>query len=344
MNESRAVVGLPAIERLHGGISEQLALVATFPQLEYPRSWPAAVQVTGPIEFELPYPDVELPDGRRPAGAGRAVDRAGSRLPAGARGARGARRRAGAGAGDDEPPAAERAAAGGARNAAVVDWLSYSQAMAAADLVICHGGHGTVARALGAGAPVLCCPAVGDMAENGARVAWAGAGLMLPWRSDDAGDAAADGATAARRGLVRRREPARSRPGRATTTAPQRARRAGRGAGSGLARKGPLSRAFEAPGVGLEPTTLRLTAACSAIELPRTVIQFALPSGARPTQALLSTGYASPTSTSAWQFAHSSTHFAASARSSRNGPRQSAQSTVANAFSCGRGDGTEARA
>ena len=67
-------------------------------------------------------------------------------------------------------------------NAVVVDWLSYTQAMAAADLVICHGGHGTVARALSAAAPVLCCPAVGDMAENGARVAWSGAGLMLPWR------------------------------------------------------------------------------------------------------------------------------------------------------------------
>ena len=67
-------------------------------------------------------------------------------------------------------------------NALVVDWLSYSQAMAAADLVICHGGHGTLARALGAGVPAICCPAVGDMAENGARVAWSGTGLMLPWR------------------------------------------------------------------------------------------------------------------------------------------------------------------
>jgi UDP:flavonoid glycosyltransferase YjiC (YdhE family) len=64
----------------------------------------------------------------------------------------------------------------------VVDWLSYSQVMPEAALVVCHGGHGTVARALAAGAPVLCCPAVGDMAENSARVAWAGAGLMLPWR------------------------------------------------------------------------------------------------------------------------------------------------------------------
>jgi UDP:flavonoid glycosyltransferase YjiC (YdhE family) len=67
-------------------------------------------------------------------------------------------------------------------NAAVVDWVGYSQVMPAADLVVTHGGHGTVARALGSGTPVLCCPAVGDMAENGARVQWAGAGLMLPWR------------------------------------------------------------------------------------------------------------------------------------------------------------------
>ena len=67
-------------------------------------------------------------------------------------------------------------------NALIVDWLSYTQAMAAADLVLCHGGHGTVARALAAGAPLICCPAVGDMAENGVRVAWSGAGLMLPWR------------------------------------------------------------------------------------------------------------------------------------------------------------------
>ncbi len=67
-------------------------------------------------------------------------------------------------------------------NARLYGWLSYSQAMAAADLVVCHGGHGTVARALGAGVPVLCCPAVGDMAENGARVGWAGVGLALPWR------------------------------------------------------------------------------------------------------------------------------------------------------------------
>jgi UDP:flavonoid glycosyltransferase YjiC (YdhE family) len=67
-------------------------------------------------------------------------------------------------------------------NAVLVDWLSYSQLMPAASLVICHGGHGTVARALGAGTPVLISPITGDMSETAMRVAWAGAGLSLPWR------------------------------------------------------------------------------------------------------------------------------------------------------------------
>jgi MGT family glycosyltransferase len=181
-NESRAAVGLAPTERLHGGISEQLALVATFPQLEYPRRWPPYVQVTGPMQFELTYPDVELPPGDEPlvlVAPSTAQDPE-CRLV-----------RAALEALADEPvrvlattnrhlPAEPLPPA--PANAVVVDWLSYTQAMAAADLVICHGGHGTVARALGAGAPVICCPAVGDMAENGARVAWAGAGLMLPWR------------------------------------------------------------------------------------------------------------------------------------------------------------------
>ena len=66
MNESRAELGLEPTQRLHGGISEQLALVATFPQLEYPRAWPRNVHVTGPMWFELPFEDVELPEGDDP--------------------------------------------------------------------------------------------------------------------------------------------------------------------------------------------------------------------------------------------------------------------------------------
>ena len=52
----RERLGLAPIERFHGGISPELALVATFPQLEYPRRWPAAVQVTGPMTFEVAPP------------------------------------------------------------------------------------------------------------------------------------------------------------------------------------------------------------------------------------------------------------------------------------------------
>jgi MGT family glycosyltransferase len=182
MNETRAAVGLPALDVFHAGLSSDLALVATFPQLEYPRRWPAHTHVTGPMTFELEHPEVEVPDGDGPlvvVAPSTAQDPERKLL------------RWSLDALADEPlrvlattnqldvPVPMPAAPA---NATVVDWISYSQAMPLADLVITHGGHGTVSRALGAGAPVLCCPAVGDMAENGARVQWAGAGLMLPWR------------------------------------------------------------------------------------------------------------------------------------------------------------------
>jgi UDP:flavonoid glycosyltransferase YjiC (YdhE family) len=50
------------------------------------------------------------------------------------------------------------------------------------DAVVCHAGHGTVARALASGVPVVACPAAGDMAENSSRIAWAGAGVAVPRR------------------------------------------------------------------------------------------------------------------------------------------------------------------
>src|SRR5439155_900174 len=58
--------GLAPLARVHGGISEDLALVATFPQLEYPRQWPASVHVVGPLAWELPCEDIELPGGDAP--------------------------------------------------------------------------------------------------------------------------------------------------------------------------------------------------------------------------------------------------------------------------------------
>jgi UDP:flavonoid glycosyltransferase YjiC (YdhE family) len=181
LNEVREELGLAPVERFHGGISEGLALVATYPQLEYPRRWAAHVHVTGPMFFELPHPDVELPEGEGPLvlvapstsqdPAGRLVRVALEALAEEPVRVVATTNREGTAPGVPAPD-----------NAVVVDWLSYAQVMPRASLVICHGGHGTAARALAEGVPVLVCPAIGDMAETGARVAWAGAGLMLPGR------------------------------------------------------------------------------------------------------------------------------------------------------------------
>jgi UDP:flavonoid glycosyltransferase YjiC (YdhE family) len=67
-------------------------------------------------------------------------------------------------------------------NARLLDWLSYARTMPRCSLVICHAGHGTMARALASGCPVVAVPAAGDMNENAARLDWAGAGVRLPWR------------------------------------------------------------------------------------------------------------------------------------------------------------------
>ena len=181
LNAEREKAGLAPTERFYGGTSDELVLVGTYPQLEYPREWPAHVHVTGPMEFETPFEDVELPEGDGPlvlVAPSTAQDPE-CRLV-----------RVALEALADEPVRVLATTNGHypgegievPANARLYGWLRYSQAMAAADLVVCHGGHGTVARALGAGVPVLCCPAVGDMAENSARVGWAGVGLALPWR------------------------------------------------------------------------------------------------------------------------------------------------------------------
>jgi MGT family glycosyltransferase len=180
-NEQRSRLGLPPENRLHGAQSQLLTLVATFPQLEYPRKWPAHVHVTGPLTFELPYPDVELPPGDDPLVlvAPSTSQDPHSRLIRAALD------------GLANEPVRVLATTNRVRpmrpievpdNARLVEWLSYSQILPLASLVICHGGHGTVARCLGAGVPVLLCPAAGDMAETAVRVDWAGVGRAVPWR------------------------------------------------------------------------------------------------------------------------------------------------------------------
>lgn len=181
LNIQRQRLDLPPIDRFHGGISPDLALVATYPQLEYPRRWPPGVETTGPMTFELPHPDVELPAGDDPlvlVAASTAHDSENHLVRAALAGLAAEPVRVVATTNRVAPQRPIEVP----DNAVLVEWLSYSQLMPAASLVISHGGHGTVARALGAGTPVLICPIIGDMSETAMRVAWAGAGLSLPWR------------------------------------------------------------------------------------------------------------------------------------------------------------------
>jgi UDP:flavonoid glycosyltransferase YjiC (YdhE family) len=212
LNATRARLGLSPLEYVHGGISRELALVATFPQLEYPRTssgWEANTHVVGPLMWEPPARDVPLPGtvsgpGGRPSGEdgpkGTPPDGHGDAVepqtplvliaPSTAQDAHHTLLRAALQGLADAPvrvlgtynrrlpsrplPVPE--------NASVVDWVSYSRTMPYCDVVVCHAGHGTLVRALACGCAVVACPAVGDMNENAARVDWTGAGVRVPRR------------------------------------------------------------------------------------------------------------------------------------------------------------------
>jgi UDP:flavonoid glycosyltransferase YjiC (YdhE family) len=179
-NQAREDVGLQPVERFHGMISEQLTMVGTFPHLEYPRPWPEHVHVTGPMLFEpAESPEIQLPEGEGPLvvvnpstwsdpefrlvrAAIDALEGQAVRIVVTL-----------SGRGENWTGRAPE-------NAVVVDWISYEQVLPKASLIVSVGGHGTVVRGLAHGVPVLVCAKGGDMAENGARLTWTGAGLMLP--------------------------------------------------------------------------------------------------------------------------------------------------------------------
>lgn len=181
LNATRERLGLEPVARLHGGLSTRLCLVATFPQLEYPRSWPPEVRVVGPMVWEPPYPPVQAPPGDAPlvlVAPSTAQDPDQVLLRAAVAGLAHEPVRVLATWNRRLPP--EPVAPG--PNTRMVEWISYGQTMPGCALVIGHAGHGTMARALASGCPVLAIPHSGDMAENAARADWAGVGARLPWR------------------------------------------------------------------------------------------------------------------------------------------------------------------
>ncbi len=184
LNDTRRRLDLPPLEHVHGGTSRQLALVATFPQLEYPRTsggWGPNHHVVGPLMWEPPAAEVQLPPGEEPLvliAPSTSQDPEHRLLHAALEGLADAPVRVLATWNRRLPSRPLRVPA----NARVVEWVSYARTIPHCDLVVCHAGHGTLVRALSLGCPVVACPTAGDMNENAARVAWAGAGLRVPRR------------------------------------------------------------------------------------------------------------------------------------------------------------------
>ena len=158
---------------MHGGISRELALVATLPQLEYPRAWPPWAKVVGPLMWEPPSErGRHCRAGARPlvlVAPSTAQDPELRLLRASLEGLA-------------EEPVRVLATYNGRlprrplpvpANATVVEWLSYSRTMPHCDLVICHAGHGTLVRALTSGSAGARLP-VGGRHERERRPAGLG--------------------------------------------------------------------------------------------------------------------------------------------------------------------------
>ena len=106
-------------------------------------------------------------------------------------------------------------------NARVVDWLSYARTMPRCAAVICHAGHGTVARALACGVPVVGLPRGG---RHGRERGPAGLGGLRGVAAAAAGHparGAAGGAQAAGRAGLRAAGAGAAGRGRSATTEAQ---------------------------------------------------------------------------------------------------------------------------
>jgi UDP:flavonoid glycosyltransferase YjiC (YdhE family) len=171
----RVDIGLPA-----GDPGPMRRLIATLPALEVPRpDWPAEAVVVGPLHFEPTEAVLAIPPGQGPVvmvapstattGKQGLAEMAletlipGEVLP---EGSRVVVSRLG-GADLDIPPWA------------VVGLGRQDALLAAADLVICGGGHGLVSKALLAGVPMVVVPGGGDQWEIANRVVRQGSAELV---------------------------------------------------------------------------------------------------------------------------------------------------------------------
>ena len=183
LNDTRERVGLHRQPQIHNGISEQLAIVGSFPQLEYPRETRGPnTHVVGPLVWEPPTAQIEIPIDDRPlvlVAPSTAHDPDGRLISTAARALRDLPVRLLLTTNRREPKEPLVVS----DDVTVVDWLSYDQAMPHAAVTVCHGGYGTMAKALAYGSVPVIWPAAGDMGENAARADWAGAAVRIPRRT-----------------------------------------------------------------------------------------------------------------------------------------------------------------
>jgi UDP:flavonoid glycosyltransferase YjiC (YdhE family) len=69
-------------------------------------------------------------------------------------------------------------------NVHVEQWVSHADVVAVADIVVCHGGSGTVLGTLAAGLPQVVVPLFADQPYNAQRVEAVGAGLVVEPRAE----------------------------------------------------------------------------------------------------------------------------------------------------------------
>jgi UDP:flavonoid glycosyltransferase YjiC (YdhE family) len=178
----RLQIGLPAVDP--GPLRR---LIATLPALEVPRpDWPEEAVVVGPLHFEPT--DRVLPV---PPGSGPVVVVAPSTAATGTAGLAEVALDCLA-PGDTLPPGAglvvSRLAGPGLTVPpwAVAGLGNQAELLTHADVVICGGGHGMVAKTLLAGVPLVVVPGGGDQWEIANRVARQGSGRLIRPLSADA--------------------------------------------------------------------------------------------------------------------------------------------------------------
>jgi len=176
LNTVRAHLGIAATMRLDAQISDELALVATLPALEVPRSdWPAYAHVIGPCLYDTGGDVPALPAGAQPLVLIAASTAHEQRALVDASLDAVARLGVRAVLTTGKSPAPESLPDG----VVAAGFVSHDALLPQCNAVICNGGHGIVARALSHGVPLVVVPGHGDQQENGYRVVRAGAGLAV---------------------------------------------------------------------------------------------------------------------------------------------------------------------